>query len=384
MTIELLEYKCPACGHFVGEEEYVKVKSEINKIVQHKLEEQIDEIKGKHEQELYEYNKKYELELKEQEEKHKDELITKVNQQVQLQIDKILDEQRKEFEIKLSQKETEKNAFKIQVNNEIDKKITEALEKQEEKFRQQKFQDQLKWTRIQKRNEELQKTLDNVPCEFKGEVGEIMLCDELTRAFPQYKFTPKTVGVRMPDVIQNIVTESGELISTPILWDMKTGENITPKDIEKAKIYKEKYNTDYCFIVSANSIKKNSKYYKTELIGKRDGVILVHRKLAVAVAEFTRNFLIEKSKLIVSNDGRASKQTKLYDYITSSARFRMMQEKMKQKLRLLELQIEEEKQVKERWNDMKKIIQKIDELDKEDQDTIDSITQAQEYNNEQI
>ncbi|MGZ5484726.1 MAG: hypothetical protein ACXWFB_02290 [Nitrososphaeraceae archaeon] len=45
--------------------------------------------------------------------------------------------------------------------------------------------------------------------------------------------------------------------------------------------------------------------------------------------------------------------------------------------------MEEEKQVKGTRNDMKKIIQKLDELDKEDQDIIDSITQAQECNNDQ-
>ena len=249
--------------------------------------------------------------------------------------------------------------------------------------KQEKTQFQLQLDRIQKHNDELQKTLDNIPSEFKGQVGEIMLFDELHKAFPQDDLTPKTVGISMPDVIQTIVTESKERISIPILWDMKTGENITSKDIEKAKKYKEKYNTNYCIVVSANGIKKNSKYYKTELLGEWDGVISVHRKIAVVVAELTRNFIIENTKLIINNDGRASKQTKLYDYITSSSRFRRMQEKMKQKLKLLELQMEEEKQVKERWNDRKKIIQKLDELDKEDQNNIESITQAQECNNDQ-
>ena len=78
------------------------------------------------------------------------------------------------------------------------------------------------------------------------------------------------------------------------------------------------------------------KYCKTELLVKWNGVIIVHRKIVVVVAELTRNFLIEKTKLIISNDGRASKQTKLSDYIMSSARFRMLEEKMKQKLKLLE------------------------------------------------
>ncbi|MGH9980139.1 MAG: DUF2130 domain-containing protein [Nitrososphaeraceae archaeon] len=397
MTIELIEYKCPACGHLIGEEEYLHVKTEFNKVIHAKVEERIDEISGEYEEKLY----KKDLELQEQDKKHKDEIKTEVNKQVHLEIDKLLFEQNKkskeekeemkqEFEQKLKQKEEEIENVKLQRDKTLDDKIEKALEDEKQRNREDKTGFLLKIDRLQKLNEELankvekqQQTLESIPSEFKGEVGEIMLCDELTKAFPQDKLTPKKIGVRMPDVIQNIVTNNGERISTPILWDMKTGENITPKDIEKAKMYKEKYNTDYCIIVSANGIKKNSKYCKTELLGKGDGVIIVHRKIAVVVAELTRNFLIEKTKLIISNDGRESKQTKLYDYITSSARFRRLQEKVKQKLKLVELQMEDEKQVKERWSDTKKIIDKLDELDKEDQDIIDSIIQAKECNNDQ-
>lgn len=38
----------------------------------------------------------------------------------------------------------------------------------------------------------------------------------------------------MPDVIQTVVTQNGERIRIPIGWDIKTGESITAKDIEKA------------------------------------------------------------------------------------------------------------------------------------------------------
>jgi hypothetical protein len=386
MTIELIEHKCPACGHLIGEEEYLKVKTAFNKKIQEELEEKTDKIRGDYENELFQKDKQLQ--------KYKDEFKTEVNKQVQLEIDKLQLEQnekskeekeeiKQEFERKLKQKDKVIDNIKMQTDRIIDDRIAEVLKNEHDKATKEKTKVQLQLDRIQKRNVDLQKTLDNVPSEFKGEVGEIMLCDELTKAFPQDKITPKKIGVRMPDVIQNIVTKNGERISTPILWDMKTGENITPKDIEKAKMYKEKYNTDYCIIVSANGIKKNSKYCKTELLGKGEGVIIVHRKIAVVVAELTRNFLIEKTKLIISNNGRASKQTKLYDYITSSARFRMLQEKVKQKLKLVELQMEDEKQVKERWSDMKKIIDKLDELDKEDQDIIDSIIKAQECNNDQ-
>ena len=126
----------------------------------------------------------------------------------------------------------------MQIVNDIERKIEEAVEKQEEKYTQKYIQDQLKWTRIQKRNEELQKTLDNVPSEFKGQAGELMLFDELHKAFPQDNLIQKTNRVEMPDVVQTIVIENRDKICTQILWDMKTGENITGKDIEKVKKYK--------------------------------------------------------------------------------------------------------------------------------------------------
>ena len=294
MTIELIEYKCPICSHLIGKEEYLHVQTEFNKIIQDKLEEKIDEMNGKHEQKLYQKD----LELQKQEKKHKDEINAKVHEQVQLQLDTKLLKQKEEYEIKLSQKEAEKIAIKLDAANDIDKKIVESLEKQEEKFRQQKYQDQLKWERIQKRNEELQKTLDNVPSEFKGQAGEMMLFDELHNAFSQDDFVQKINGVEMPDVVQTIVKENGDRICTPILWDMKTGETVTSKDIEKVKKYQGKYNTDFCFIVTAKGIStKDSKIYHTSLIGKREEVYLVHPKMVVAVAQLTRKFIIEKVKI---------------------------------------------------------------------------------------
>jgi hypothetical protein len=266
----------------------------------------------------------------------------------------------------------------------IDEKIKEAIESRETEFN-------LQISRIQKQNgdlvdqmEKLQQTLENVPPEFRGTAGELMLLEDLRVAFPKDNLVPKTVGVEMPDVVQTIVTESGESIRTPIIWDMKTGENITPKDIEKAKRYKEKYDTDYCIVVTAKGITtKDSKTYRTGIIGKRDNVLLAHPNIAIAVAELTRNFVIEKAQLVKNNNGRVSKQMKLYDYVTGSARFRKMREKIEKRLNLDELQRKAEAYVKRTWNDRKKLIQDWYDLDKEDQDNLNAITQEEDQIKEQ-
>jgi hypothetical protein len=237
---------------------------------------------------------------------------------------------------------------------------------------------QLHISRIEKENEKMQKTLENVPSEFRGTTGEMKLFDDLHAAFQQDDLTPKKVGVEMPDVIQTVVTQNGERIRTPIGWDMKTGENISAKDIEKAKRYKEIYNTDYCIVVTAKGITaKDSKNFRTGLIGEREGVLLVHPKMVIAVAELTRKFVIEKTKLIKNSNGRESKQIRLYEYVTSSARFRKMQEKIEKKLKLDELQRKEEAYAKKTWNERKNLVQDWFDLDRDDQKMIDSMTEKE-------
>jgi hypothetical protein len=101
--------------------------------------------------------------------------------------------------------------------------------------------------RVQKDNRKLQNTLDSIPPERKGTAEEIILTEDLRKAFPRDVLEEKRVGEEMTDTIQTIVTENGERIATQILWDRKTGDT-TPLDIKKAKRYKEKYNTDYCIL----------------------------------------------------------------------------------------------------------------------------------------
>jgi acyl-CoA reductase-like NAD-dependent aldehyde dehydrogenase len=106
-------------------------------------------------------------------------------------------------------------------------------------------------------------------------------------------------------------------------------------------------------------------------------VLLAHPNIAIAVAELTRNFVIEKAQLVKNNNGRVSKQMKLYDYITGSARFRKTREKIEKRLNLDELQRKEEAYAKRTWNDRKKLIQDWYDLDREDQDNLNAITQEE-------
>ncbi len=74
---------------------------------------------------------------------------------------------------------------------------------------------------------------------------------------------------------------------------------------------------------------------------------------------------------------------KLYEYITSSARFRKMEEKMIKKLKLDDLQRREEDYLIKSWREAKKLRQDWYDLDRDDQENINVIIQKDEDKNDQ-
>ena len=165
-----------------------------------------------------------------------------------------------------------------------------------------------------------------------------------------------------------VVTDSGETISTPIVYDTKTADSLTPKDMEKAKKYKTIHNTDYCIIVTKKGIKpKDCEKESSNLIGKREGIFLVHPSIVVGIARLMRNFMIENAKQTRINNGAESKYRRIYDYVTSPERFRKIEEKMLTKLKLDQLQKNEEEYHERKWKEWKKTIQSWYDSDMDDQ-----------------
>jgi hypothetical protein len=228
---------------------------------------------------------------------------------------------------------------------------------------------------------QLKNTLDSIPPERKGTAGEIILTEDLRKAFPRDDLEEKRVGEEMPDTIQTIVTENGERIATQILWDRKTGD-ILPLDIKKAKRYKEKYNTDYCILVSSKPIAAKDSKGTEGLIGRRDGIMLLHKSIAVEMAEEIRNFIIKETRLVKNNNGRTSKQSSLYDYITSPARLRKIQRMRKHKEDLEDLIRKQIEYNIDKGKKQGELIKEWYKLSSDDQETIDDITQQDQANDE--
>lgn len=350
MEVTVKDFKCPACGHTIGQEEYEHVCQKFTELIETTAERRVESIRREYVSELRKRDSKHQEDMQ----KLRQEYETKVNEQVQSR----LNEERRAARLQ-GQKDSEEQHRQQSALKELESRRKETI--------------------YQEKISRLQNIIESIPPQLRGDSGEKDLYTDLHNSFPDDLFTVKKVGHRMPDIVQTIVTEDGGRLVTPVLWDTKTGEKITPEDIEKAKKYKEIYNTDYCTIVTKKYLP--DKYLKkgsSGLIGITDGILLVHELVAVGVAELIRNRIIEKTRLEKNNKGRLSKETRLYNYIISSARFRMMQKKIENKSKLEGLIRKREDYNKKASIEEMKIINESFELDKEDLKAISDITQLDE------
>ena len=194
----------------------------------------------------------------------------------------------------------------------------------------------------------------------------------LTEAFPNDHFRRQKRGTSSGDVMHQI-RENGKSFDIPIVYDNKAAKTVTKKDIEKAKKYQKIHGTDYVIIVSANLPKTsvpNGHY------GTRDGILLVHPSLVTEVTKQIRTAIIEISKLRLSSKDQKSKQSQLYEYITSSEFSRIIEEFSTVYEKLYKLQTKEEKDHQTLWKSRNHVIDKLVKLSNDIGSGIESITQT--------
>jgi hypothetical protein len=202
--------------------------------------------------------------------------------------------------------------------------------------------------------EDLKRQLSSTQPERKGEAGEQDLLEDLREAFPEDQFSRQTRGISEGDIIQRIRTPSGTLLKVPIVYDNKEVAKVTKKEIEKQQYYKEHEQTDHLLIVSPNLPKS----IKNGIWGRKEGISLVRRDIAMEVAQYLRGAIIEISKSSDSKKNRETKQARIYDYITSREFGRKIESLERDNSEMTKLQNEEEKDHQTMWKKRKAIAQR--------------------------
>jgi hypothetical protein len=377
MTTEVQEYRCPTCGQLLGQQEYLHAIE--------KLQEKITETSQQ--QKSHDSERICELEcalteatqqMSEFKENVEATVRARVNEEIvwrDMNHNKQLEENDRKHRQELTDQQNKHNH---EVESVKSKATTFAKEK-EEGYRQREEENKLRISRLDEDNRKLQlqvdeqrKKLDAISSETKGTAGENGLFEELKQTFVVDKISCKKNGVQMADIVQYIVTEKGETVPTPIVYDKKTGRKVYAIDLEKAKNYKNIHETDYCIIVTHDIADKSRD------MEVREGILLVRPRAVVDTAKLIRSFIVEFWKHEKENRGKDSKKERLYEFFTSPEYNRDIQTQVDVKKSLDELQEEERTKHNKWWNKRTELIRKWSDLDSRLEEKVKGITHKEE------
>lgn len=325
------EWKCPYCGKFLTNDEYnhaiegfrvraeQEYKEQRRKDIQY-FEEQKRKLIEKNQEEmdnLTKYHNKHSTKILE-------ELKTSYNEQMEnlkKSYEELSKQRQEDFKESLSQNIAEyehelyqKDKRLQELENGLDNFRTRATDEAKTSARNEIRERDTQIDRLKKKVDELGKQLSQTQSELKGEAAEVNLLRILQDEFRDKgdHFEKETRGSCGADIIQQIMIPPGELLENKIAYDNKESTNITKQDIEKAKKDKDRLRTDYFIIVSRNLPKRDC---KDGLYGEKEGILLVHPDIIVAVAWIIRKAIIEISKEATSKQDLETKQSKIYDYV---------------------------------------------------------------------
>jgi hypothetical protein len=351
------ELNCPYCGKVMTNHEYDHATQEFKKRAAQEYREQFDQYKKGFEDQVLELEKRHRLEieymkkthmdLKSAQDKHLDNLRRTYNE---LSVQKENDLNKKVHELLIShQKEIKEKEKLIQVIQKDQVEFKEqAIQEARATIKNEMLQKEEQIKRFKEKVEVLEKQLIVTQPELKGEAGEIALLNILKDAFQEEGdiFTRQTRGASEGDIVHQIRTASGAILETTIVYDNKEVATVSKRDIDKGRYYKEHHKTDY-FIIVSNQLPK---CIKNRYIGKKDGILVVHRDVIADVTRVIRTAIIEIGKLSASKKSQETKETRLYDYLTGREFSRRVESLCENHTRLVDLQTKEQKDHEIMWN----------------------------------
>ncbi|MGV3509239.1 MAG: DUF2130 domain-containing protein [Sphingobacteriaceae bacterium] len=379
------EVKCPGCGHtFPIEEamteEYKKeLREKMQSFTRQKEEEyqkKLEEFSNREQQQKQEFDKKLQQEKqalqlsleenlrktiaqdfqnkvnlletanKETEEKlklarqqeleflKKEQLLKTKEEELEIMLQRKLQEQRNELSEQIRKQEHEKNTLK---ETEFQLKLRE-LEKQ--------LEDQKKLA------EEMKRKAEQGSMQLQGEVQELILEELLRSSFPFDVISEVGKGVRGADCIQTVRNQFGQECGK-IIFESKRTKDFSNDWIEKLKKDMRGIGVDVAVIVTQCYPKG------MDCFGEKDGVWICSFDEVKAVAYVLRDSIVKLYNASRSQENKGDKMHMLYDYLTSTE-FNEQWKAIREGFLSMRLSIQKEREAMERlWKAREKQLDKV-------------------------
>jgi len=211
--------------------------------------------------------------------------------------------------------EEEKEDLELEIQRRLDeakKEIQQQADKTAiDKFKLKEAEYKKRLGDAQKANEELTRKLEQGSQQLKGEVLELEIEDLLKKSFPYDVIEAVAKGARGADILQRVYTPTGQLCGT-IIWEAKRAKNWSDKWIQKLKDDRLKENAEVAVIVS-NKLPKDADE-QFHILGD---IWVTTYSVIKPVAETLRVILIQAFQLKSASIGKNEKMEFLYDYLCS-------------------------------------------------------------------
>lgn len=365
------EIKCPQCGTQFEPEEAVRTEVET------RLRAQMKDWQKKKEDEFSVQLQQKELESQKMMAEERRKLTTQVEEQVKLKLqgdyetqmkflqeqnatneEKLRDARNKELEFLRKEQEIVNKGKELELElqrklNEEKSRIAEDIRKQEDEKNQMKFKELEKQLEDQRKlAEEMRRKAEQRSMQLQGEVQELALEDLLRSTFPFDVVTEVGKGVRGADCIQTVRNNLGQDCGK-IIYESKRTKDFSPEWIEKLKADMRSQGADIAVIVTQAMPKELSSF------GEINGVWICSFAEARAVAQVLRDSVIRIFNVSRSQENKGDKMTLLYNYLTG-VEFTEQWKAIREGFMSMKISIQKERDAMERiWKAREKQLEKI-------------------------
>lgn len=335
---------CPECGHKFPLTEVLKgqieeqVRSELQEKLARKEKTLLAEL-AKKEKEL----ERRERAAKELEESVEETVSDRVKERVEKLKVKVRAEAEEELAVEIGERDqkiekvqaklreaqqreadlrTEKQDLEDQ-KRELNLKVQRTLEEERTKIRERVVdelaeENKLKETEHQEKLRQAQETIEDLKRKLsqgsqqaQGEAMEILLERDLAASFSQDQLDPVPKGKTGADVLQRVKGTSGRVAGT-IIWEAKRTKNWSDGWIAKVKEDQRRATAEVAVLVT-QVLPEGVKSF--DLV---DGVVVTDFASALPLAAILRERLIEVDRARRAETGRVSKESLVYQYLTST------------------------------------------------------------------
>lgn len=168
MTTPIVDLKCPACGHLVGQQEYERIRANFDRRVELKSNEEIEQIRCQCDKKVQDMKDQHERNI----DNEVNQRVASLTKENQSKYDEENMEKERRHQAELALKDKEIREAKLQNAIDIEEKIKQAInsneEKLEAKYRQKETERELHLLQIKEENrnllnrvEKLQKIVDS-------------------------------------------------------------------------------------------------------------------------------------------------------------------------------------------------------------------------------